>query len=112
MESAWPVKGEASICSTCGKEPMVGVFNLTEMPASAGIGEKCLAKRAEPFRCLRTHACYVAVNGVKDQAAYENWLDKVKTYVDGGYVSMREALARYPITQEEMGRQKSWQANW
>jgi hypothetical protein len=92
---------------------MVGVFGLTEMPASAGIGEKCLAERAEPFRCLRTHACYMAVNGVRDQAAYDNWLDKVKTYVDGGYVTMREALASYPITQEEIRRQKFWQeANW
>jgi len=50
---------------------------------------------------------------VRDSLAYEDWLDKVKTYVQGNYVTLREALARHPITPEEIARQKSWQtAHW
>ncbi len=96
------VKIEALICGICGKEPSVGDYRWAEMPISVEIGKKCQAKRAEPFRWLRHRACSAAVNGVRNQASYDNWLDKSKTYVDGRYVSLREALARYPITQEEM----------
>ena len=85
---------------------MVGVFGLTEMPASAGMGERCLAERAEPFSWLRRHVALVAAKGVRDRAAYENWLDKLKTYVDGEYVTLREALVRYPITPGEIAREK------
>jgi len=107
MEPAWPGKVAGSLCSTCGKELMVGVFNLTEMPVSAGMGVRCLAEHAEPFRYLRLHVCYGMVNGVRDQVAYDRWLDQVNTYVDGGYMSLREAVARYPITEKEVERQKS-----
>jgi hypothetical protein len=98
------------MCDTCGKEPMTGVYGLTEMPASAGMGDECLAKGAEPFRWLRRHVAALAAGGVRDRVAYEAWLDKVKTHVDGSYMTLREALARHPITQEEIARQAAWQA--
>jgi hypothetical protein len=79
---------------------------------SAGIGEKCLAEHAEPFRDLRMHVAACAAHGIRDKAAYENWLDRVRTYVDRSYMPLREALLRYPITEEEIARQKAWQASW
>jgi len=113
MDSPWPTKVGSSVCETCGQEPEVGVFCLTEMPASAGMGKKCLAEGAEPFHWLRRHVAACLAAGVRDSVAYEAWLDKLKTYVEGNYVTLREALARHPITQEEIARQKSWQtAHW
>ena len=103
------VKIEALICGICGKEPSVGDYRWAEMPISVEIGKKCQAKRAEPFRWLRHRACSAAVNGVRNQASYDNWLDKSKTYVDGRYVSLRKALARYPITQEELRQEANLQ---
>ena len=79
------------------------------MPASAGMGKECLENGAEPFHWLRRHAAAGAAAGVRNRVEYETWLDKVKTYVDGTYMTLREALVRHPITQEEIARQKSWQ---
>ena len=107
MNSPWPKKVGASICQTCGDEPMLNVVGLTEMPVSAGIGG--IAERAEPFNGLRLEVAACAGGGVRDQARYDNWLDKVRTYVDGEYMTLREALARHPITSEKVARQKSWQ---
>lgn len=107
--SPWPGKVGASLCETCGLEPMAGVYGLTEMPASAGIGEKCLAEHAEPFRWLRIHVAACTARGVVDTVAYQNWLDGVRTYVDGTYVKLRDAILRYPVTEQEVARQKAWQ---
>jgi hypothetical protein len=103
-----PVKVDALICGICGKEPSVGDFGWADIPISVEIGKTCQAERAEPFRWLRHRACAAAVHGVRDQASYDNWLDESKTYVDGRYVSLREALARYPITQEEKRQEANW----
>jgi hypothetical protein len=111
MDSPWPKKVGASICRTCGEEPSVGVFCLTGMPVSAAVGAKCMAERAEPFHLLRMHVAGCSASGVRNQADYDDWLDKVRTYVEGEYVTLRGALARHPITSEEIARQKSWQEN-
>ena len=111
MDSPWPTK-VGSLCKTCGKEPSVRVVPVTGMPVSAGRGARCLAEYAEPFSALRQHVAFGAVNGIRDVVDYENWLDTVWTFVDDQYVVLREALARYPITPEEVERQRSWQRSW
>jgi len=109
MNPAWPTRVSASTCETYGQEPMVGVGGVTGKPFSARRGEKGIAERAEPFRILRKHAIAAAVDGIRDVADYENWLDTVRTFVEGKYLTLREALSRYPVTSEELAKQKAWQ---
>lgn len=88
---------------------MESVDCVTGMPFSAGRGMKCIGERAEPFRILRKHAIATAFNGIRDVADYENWLDTVRTFVEGEYLTLREALSRYPVTSEELAKQKALQ---
>jgi hypothetical protein len=79
------------------------------MPFSSRRGTKCIAERAEPFRILRKHVIAATINGVRDIADYENWLDTVRTIVDGQYLALREGLSRYPVTAGKWAKQKALQ---
>jgi hypothetical protein len=84
-------------CEVCKQEPAVGVACVPGIPYSAAYGRNCLQQGADPYEIVRANiAC---CNGPEHVA---NWVLDRTIFLDGEYMAMREALTRYPMTQEEI----------
>lgn len=85
-------------CEVCKQEPAVGVACVPGIPYSAAYGRNCLQNYADPYEIVRANiAC---CNGPENVA---EWVLDGLTFLDGEYITFREALKRYPMTPEEIG---------
>lgn len=76
----------------------MGVACVPGIPYSAAYGRNCLQRHADPYEIVRANiAC---CNGPEHVA---EWVLGTMTFVDGEYITMRQALERYPMTPEEIG---------
>jgi hypothetical protein len=70
------------------------------MPISVCYGRTCLSKNADPWWAIRN--LIVTCGGVA--AVDPAYLEARTTFLDGEYMTIKEALTRQPITQEEIDR--------
>ncbi len=89
------------ICEVCKQEPMVGVACVPGIPYSAAYGQKCLEMGADPWGIVRINikCCDGPENVVPE------YLEGM-TFFEGGYMSIKEALEKNPITPLEL--QEMW----
>lgn len=84
-------------CEVCNNEPSVGVASVPGIPYSAAYGRECLQRGADPYQIIRIN---VAICGGVDAVA--DWAIDRMTFVDGEYMTLREALTRHPLTEKEL----------
>jgi len=85
------------MCEVCEKEPAVCVACVPGIPYSAAYGRECLRHGADPYGIVRANiACCSGPENVRP-----SYLETV-VYVDGEYISIKDALKRYPMTLEEI----------
>jgi hypothetical protein len=85
------------ICEVCNSEPAVGVACVPGIPMSVAYGNNCLREGADPLWALRANvACCGGVDCIVPE-----YLES-RTYLNGEYVTLREALTQYPLTQDEL----------
>jgi hypothetical protein len=85
------------VCAVCMKEPAVGCACVPGIPMSVAFGRICLNKDAQPFDILKMEA--IICGGAEKMNPI--YLEQT-TYVDGLYMSLGEALAKYPIKKEDL----------
>lgn len=85
-------------CEVCGLEDAVGVASVPAIPYSAAYGRECLRRGADPYWIVRAN---IACCGGPEHVA--EWVLDGMTWLDGEYVTLREALVRYPMGEGEIG---------
>lgn len=86
------------LCETCKTRAPKGVACVPCVPLSVAYCQECLDNNAHPFWVLKAS---VAINGGPVHTAA--WfLDKMNTFVDGGYMTLRAALEKYPLGPEDI----------
>ncbi len=93
-------------CDVCGTGKTVGVASLTGIPMSAAFCGSCLQQRAEPYWAHRANVACCLDSNVWDKwndKEYINqaYLDGIRVWYEGTYMSLREALEKNPFTKEE-----------
>ena len=84
-------------CEVCKDEPAIGVASVPGIPYSAAYGRTCLEKGADPYGIVRAN---IACCGGPEHVA--DWVLDSLTFLEGKYLTMREALERHPMTAEEL----------
>jgi hypothetical protein len=80
-----------NVCEVCQNEPGKGVACIPGIPMSVMYGQKCLDERADPFWALKSNVeCCGGPSEVRPE-----YLDS-RTYLNGRYMSLREALEISP----------------
>ena len=87
---------ETLLCEVCKREDAFGVAGVPGVPYSAAYGRECLKRNAHPYWLMRVNV--IAGGGTKEMAAVLEW----NTFVDGEYMTVRQALETHPFTKEEM----------
>lgn len=85
------------LCEVCQREAAVGVACVPGIPMSAAYGRECLDRGADPYWAIRAN---VMCCGGPDHVNPEYL--KTVTFLDGEYITLSEALKRYPPTEQEI----------
>jgi len=98
-------------CETCGSTEPIGVCCVPGVPYSAAYCGKCFAEDASPFGILRANiSCCLSTKAFDDFGEFPweggqviaEWALEERTYLDGRYMTMKEALRIKPITRIEI----------
>lgn len=86
------------LCDTCKKGKTVGVACVPGVPMSAAYCKECLEEGASPIGILRANvACCGGVERTDPRYLNGTW-----TYCDEEYMTLKAALERHPLTEEEL----------
>ena len=78
------------ICEVCNKEEAVGVASCGMLQAvSHAYGANCINENADPLWCV------IAVHDILAGDINLFLLDHMNTYMDGVYMTVRDAIAKY-----------------
>jgi len=98
-------------CETCGSNTPVGVACVPGIPYSAAFCRKCLEEGASPFHlqranisCCLSPACFDEYGEFPWEGGkvIAEWALELRTFLNGKYMTMQEALRIQPITKAEI----------
>lgn len=94
-------------CETCGSKEPFTVACVPGVPYSAAYCKNCLWYDAHPFWILKSYISSALKPGQANRWSDSNiinqdYIDSLNTFLDGRYMSLREALILQPIIEEEL----------